>query len=64
MIPVTRGETLYLQVYNPEATKLAIYYSDRDEGHGQSYLWCSKPAERCVHAESMNAIVYGSPRPR
>jgi hypothetical protein len=62
VIPVTPGELLYLQVYNIETTKLAIYYSNRDEGSGQSYLWCPRAAERCVHPDSLNAIVYGWPR--
>jgi transcriptional regulator with XRE-family HTH domain len=59
VIPVTRGELLYLQVYNIDKTKLAVYYSDRAEGSGQSYLWCPRAAERCVHPHSLNAIVYG-----
>lgn len=62
VIPVTRGELLYLQVYNPEPTKLAIYFSNHHEGADRSYLWCSRPAIRCVHPDSLNAIVYGWPR--
>jgi transcriptional regulator with XRE-family HTH domain len=62
VIRVTQGELLYLQVYNPEPTKLAIYFSDHHEGAEPSYLWCSRPAIRCVHPDSLNAIVYGWPR--
>jgi transcriptional regulator with XRE-family HTH domain len=62
VIPVTPGELLYLQVYNPEPTKLAIYFSNHHEGADPSYLWCSRPAIRCVHPDSLNAIVYGWPR--
>lgn len=60
-IPVTVGETLFLQVYNVEQAPLAVYFSDRDDAAGSSsYLWCPGPADSCVHpGHDMNAIVYG-----
>jgi hypothetical protein len=62
-IPVRVGETLFLQVLNVEHTTLAVYFSNRHEAPGRSYLWCPGPTLSCVHRHDLNAIVYGWARP-